>query len=300
MVSVSTIVISSDSGANYNPVIATFSDGTNSVEVTFDENTGATLIPYPGATNYLTYSASLIATVLNTEFQSAGINLQASSSLPGDGPSPTVYGILTIEATTPTASINITGTDTDAFGSTFVQGMGIAPTTSAQSFYYLKLTRADGGDILITGQGTYINTNGIASSSAGEAPILLMLEGVDKEQETGVSVGVDKNQTVIATTTHDHFVTGIDIDYTPFADSEVVVKINGVEVNIGNGVITEDCYFTDPTDAGFNSEGVAMNAKLMADVASGDVLIWNISYAGYQLDPSDDIDIVYDASSYDV
>lgn len=299
-VNVSTIVVSQDSGNTYNAVVATFSDGTNSVEVTFDENTGATLIPFPSAPQYLTYNASLIATILNTEFQNAGVNLVASSSLPGDGPSPTVYGILTITATTPTASINITGTDADAFGSTFVQGMGIAASTPAQSFSYLKLTRADGGDILITGQGTYINKNGIASSSAGEAPILLMLEGADKEQETGVSVGVDKNQTVIATTTHDHFVTGIDIDYTPFADSEVIVKINGVEVNIGDGVTTEDCYFTDPTDATFNTLGNVMVAKPMADVAAGDVLIWNVSYAGYQLDPSDDIDIVYDASSYDV
>lgn len=299
-VNVSTLVVSSDSGSTYNPVLVTFSDGTNSVEVTFDENTGATLIPFPGAPQYLTYNAALIATVLNTEFASAGVNLEASASLPGDGPSPTIYGILTITATTASASINISGNDVDAFGSTFVQSMGITASTPAQSFYYLKLTRADGGDILITGQGTYVNKNGIASSSAGEAPILLMLEGADKEQETGVSVGVDKNQTVIATTTHDHFVTGIDIDYTPFADSEVVVKINGVEVNIGDGDNTEDSYFTDPTDAGFNTAGNPMVAKLMADIAAGDVLIWNPSASGYQLDTTDDVDIVYDASSYDV
>ena len=299
-IGVSALVVSSDSGATYNPVVATFSDGTNSVEVTFDQNTGATLIPYPSATQYLTYSASLIAVVLNNEFASAGVNLQASASLPGDGTEPTTYGILTIEATDPSASINISGTDLDAFGNTFIGAMGIAATTPAQSFYYLKLTRADGGDVLITGQGTYVNKNGIASSSAGEAPILLMLEGQDKEQETGVSVGVDKDQNVIATTTHDHFVTGIDIDYTPFADSQVIVKINGVEVNIGDGDNTEDCYFTDPTDPGYNTLGNAMVAKPMKDVASGDVLIWNNSAAGYQLDPSDDVDIVYDASSYDV
>jgi hypothetical protein len=299
-IGVSALVVSDDSGATYNAVIVNFSDGTNSVQVTFDENTGAQLIPFPSAVNYLTYNASLIATVLNTEFTNAGVNLQASASLPGDGTEPTVYGILTIEATDPSASINITGADLDAFGNTFIGAMGIATTTPAQSFYYLVLTRADGGDILITGQGSYINTNGIASSSAGEAPILLMLEGVDKEQETGVSVGVDKNQTVIATTTHDHFVTGIDIDYTPFADSEVIVKINGVEINVGDGDTTEACYFTDPTDAGFNTNGDPMVPKAIADIASGDVLIWNLSNSGFQLDPSDDIDIVYDASSYDL
>ena len=299
-VSVSTIVISSDAGASYNGVDVTFSDGTNSVTVSLDENQGVTLVPYPGATNYLTYNAHLIAGVLNTEFQAAGVNLEATASYPGDGPNPTVYGILTITATNASASISISGTDTDAFGNTFVGGMGIAANTSASADSFLVLTRADGGDILITGSGTYINANGITSSSIGTAPILLMLEGADREQETGVSVGVDKNQSVIATTTHDHFVTGIDIDYTPFSDSEVIVKINGVEINIGDGDNTEDCYFTDPTDAGYNTLGNPMVAKPMADIAAGDVLIWNTSAAGYQLDPSDDVDVIYDASSYDV
>ena len=299
-VSVSTIVVSQDGGSTYNGLTVTFSDGTNSTTVNLDENQGVTLIPYPGAPTYLTYNAHLIAGVLNTAFQNDGVNLEASASYPGDGPNPTVYGILTITATDASASINISGTDTDGFGNTFTGGMGIAATTPASADSFLVLTRVDGGDIMITGSGSYINNNGITSSSVGTAPILLMLEGQDKEQETGVSVGVDKNQSVIATTTHDHFVTGIDIDYTPFADSEVIVKINGVEINIGDGDNTEDCYFTDPTDTGYNTLGNAMVAKPMADIAAGDVLIWNNSAAGYQLDPSDDVDVIYDASSYDV
>jgi len=299
-VNVSAILVSDDGGTNYNGLTTTFSDGTNSVTVTFDENTGATLVPYPPAPSYLTYNAALIESILNTEFINAGVNLKASSSLPGDSTEPETYGVLTITATVADASINITGVDQDQFGNTFITAMGIAASTPASSAYLLKLTRADGGDILLTGQGSYVNQNGIASSSSGEAPLLLMLEGVDKEQETGVSVGVDKNQTVIATTTHDHFVTGIDIDYTPFADSEVIVKINGVEVNIGDGDNTEDCYFTDPTDVGFNTDGNSMVARPMSDIASGDVLVWNPSAAGYQLDPSDDVDVIYDASSYDI
>jgi hypothetical protein len=127
-----------------------------------------------------------------------------------------------------------------------------------------------------------------------------MLEGVDKEQETGVSTNADKDQTIIATTTYDHFVTGIDMDYTPFADSSVIVKVNGVEVNLGDGDNTEDCYFTDPTDAGFNTLGNVMVARPIADISAGDVLIWNPSAAGYQLDTTDDIDVIYEASSYDL
>ena len=123
---------------------------------------------------------------------------------------------------------------------------------------------------------------------------------INIEQEIGISVSVDKNQNVIATTTHDHFVTGIDMDYTPFADSDVIVKINGIEINIGDGVNTSDCYFTDPTWAWYNTEGDQMIAKPIADIEAGDILIWNPSIAGYQLEPSDDIDIIYQASSYDL
>jgi len=299
-VNVSAILVSDDGGSTYNGLTTTFSDGTNSVTVTLDENTGATLVPYPPAPAYLTYNSTLIAPILNTAFANAGVNLEASSSLPGNGAEPDTYGILTITATDPGASINITGTDLDKFGNTFVTAMGIPASTPASSSYLLKLTRADGGDILITGQGTYINRKGIASSSSGSAPILLMLEGQDKEQATGVSTNVDKDQVVIGTTTHDHFVTGIDMDYTPFADSTVIVKVNGVEVNLGDGDNTEDCYFTDPTDAAFNTIGDAMVSKPMADIAAGDVLIWNPSAAGYQLDVTDDIDVIYDASSYDL
>lgn len=299
-VSVSTIVVSQDGGSTYNGLTVTFSDGTNSTTVDLDENQGVTLIPYPGAPTYLTYNAHLIAGVLNIAFQNDGVNLEASASYPGDGPNPTIYGILTITATDANASINISGTDTDGFGNTFTGGMGIAATTPASADSFLVLERQDGGDIMITGSGSYINNNGITSSSIGTAPILLMLEGQDKEQETGVSTNADKNQVVIATTTHDHFVTGIDMDYTPFSDSAVIVKVNGVEVNVGDGDNTEDCYFTNPTDPGFNTAGNPMVARAMADVEQGDILIWNPSASGYQLDTTDDIDIVYDASSYDV
>ena len=299
-VSVSTIVVSQDGGSTYNGLTVTFSDGTNSTTVNLDENQGVTLIPYPGAPTYLTYNAHLIAGVLNIAFQNDGVNLEASASYPGDGPNPTIYGILTITATDASASINISGSDTDGFGNTFTGGMGIAATTPASADSFLVLERQDGGDIMITGSGAYINNNGITSSSIGTAPILLMLEGQDKEQETGVSTNADKNQVVIATTTHDHFVTGIDMDYTPFSDSAVIVKVNGVEVNVGDGDNTEDCYFTNPTDPGFNTAGNPMVARAMADVEQGDILIWNPSASGYQLDTTDDIDIVYDASSYDV
>ena len=77
-VNVSAILVSDDGGSTYNGLTTTFSDGTNSVTVTLDENTGATLVPYPPAPSYLTYSASIIAPILNTAFTNAGVNLEAS------------------------------------------------------------------------------------------------------------------------------------------------------------------------------------------------------------------------------
>jgi len=298
---VSIIAISEDSGATYNPLTVTFSDGTNSTTVTFDENQGVPLVEYPDSTNYLTYTAATMATVLNAAFIADGLNLEANSVYPGDGAHPSVYGQLTIQATAPTASINISGTDIEVLGDSFITGVGLPAFTAAGSVEYLVLSREDGGDIMISGSGTYINNNCITSSSAGSSAILLMLEtGGAVEQETGVNVSVDKNQTVVANTTHDHFITGINIDYTPFADGDVIVKINGVEINVGDADNTEDSYFTDPTDPAYNTSGNPMPARLIKDITAGDILIWNGSAAGYELDTSDDVDITYQASSFDV
>ena len=43
-----------------------------------------------------------------------------------------------------------------------------------------------------------------------------------------------------------------------------------------------------------------MPARLIKDITAGDILIWNGSAAGYELDTSDDVDITYQASSFDV
>ena len=85
--------------------------------------------------------------------------------------------------------------------------------------------------------------------------------------------------------------TGITIEYTPFADSNVEVKINGIGVNLGNGVLTKDCYFS-------NDGGIT--PKLIKDIEAGDILYWNGANAGYELDPLDDIDFEYEASNLDL
>jgi hypothetical protein len=86
--------------------------------------------------------------------------------------------------------------------------------------------------------------------------------------------------------------TGISITYTPFADSNVQVLVNGLNVNLGDGSTTaQPCYFS-------NDGGVT--AKEIKDIEAGDVLYWNGIVAGYNLDDTDDIDLLYEASNRDV
>lgn len=108
-------------------------------------------------------------------------------------------------------------------------------------------------------------------------------------QAVGINTGVDLNKRSLATSS-DGDSTGIAITYTPFSDSVVTIKINGMEINLGDGVKTEDCYFSNDGGA---------TARAIANIEAGDILYWNGSVAGYQLDETDDIDISYQKSSLD-
>ena len=199
---------------------------------------------------------------------------------------------LKISATNATATIEITGADTDKLSDTFLTGTGVAATTSAASSDFLVLTRADGGDILITAsKGDYINVNGLTSSSAGSSAVLLMIEGAGSTiSETGVETSDDLDW-IPNNTTADGDYTGITITYTPYSDSNVQVTVNGLGANLGDGVKTKDCYFSGDNGT---------TARAIADITAGDQLHWNGSIAGFELEDTDLVDIIYDASSNDV
>ncbi len=113
--------------------------------------------------------------------------------------------------------------------------------------------------------------------------------------EEGIETDVDLDQNLdgeeYTGTNGNASATGVTIEHTPFADSRVDVKINGISVNLGNGVLTKDCYFS-------NDGGVT--PKLIKDIEAGDMLYWNGENAGYELDPLDDIDFEYEASNLDI
>lgn len=104
----------------------------------------------------------------------------------------------------------------------------------------------------------------------------------------GVPTTVDNDKAVSVATNGNGSATGLGIQFTPFADSKVDLKVNGISCSYG---VAKDFYFS-------NDGGVT--ARLMKDIEAGDELIWNGVNAGFELDQSDDIDLDYEAASNEV
>lgn len=98
-----------------------------------------------------------------------------------------------------------------------------------------------------------------------------------------VPTKLDK-ELVPSDTTGNESSTGISIGATPSANSSVAVYVNGVKVRLGDGVKHKDCYFSD---------GPFSQARAIEDIAENDILYWNGTIAGYDLDDQDSIDLEY-------
>lgn len=92
----------------------------------------------------------------------------------------------------------------------------------------------------------------------------------------------DQAQTPSAVT-GDNTSSGLTISATPSADSLVLVRVNGVGVELGDGVKTKDCYFSG--DSG-------TTARAISAITLGDTLYWN-GASVYALEVSDLIDFIY-------
>lgn len=298
-------LVSGDGGSNYTYPSATFNDGTNSVTVTFNPyNYGLSPVGYFGDNNFLVITAVEIAEILNTEFTNNNINLYASSYQPDTGQT---YPFLKIEGLNG-ADILITNGNADAFNTNFggvnsVTGLDLV--TNASIDLFIRLTRLDGGDILITGgvsvggvikpDGGYINANGICSSSSGNPALILMIEGNSEGTvefgEVGVSVNDDKDMSPNITNTTNR-ASGCYITHTPFLGSSVNIKINGIDANLGNSAnyTVKSCYFSPN----------GLIVRDLDEINAGDQLYWNGDVAGFELDPTDDIDFLYQTSSANI
>ena len=291
-------ITSSDNGNSYGTIDFQISDGNSTAAISLGDpavmlstyGVNVTLVPYPAAPQYLTYDATAMALILNSVFAVDGLNLSATVTDNGE-----THKILNISATQADASIIITGSDVDDFGQTFAVGSGLVNEDgTATSSDFLIITRADGGDILLTGDNNYWNSNGLNSSSFGSPAMLLMLEGVQDgggvAEPTLIAIKTkdDLNQTPLVTS-NDGDSSGLTITHTPFNDTPVSVEVNGLECNIGDGAKDEACYFSN--DGG-------LTAKTMENIEANDTLYWMGSIAGYQLETSDDVDFNYSKSGY--
>lgn len=281
-------VISSDGGSTFTYPSVTISDGTNSSTVSFQTADST----YPPNASFVTVSATQMADDLNTAFVSDGVNIVASTadasttSPPVNNPS--TYPLLVLTSTQAGFDITITNVSGDVFGQSFQDATALESVTGSTD-KFVTLTRQDGGDIFIEGTSSSINQNGLVSSSNGDPAFLLMIEDEDSGGVTtvGVSTEDDLDQAPNVTS-FDGAATGVFISHTPFGDSAVTVTVNGLGVNLGDGVTTSSCYFS--ADGG-------TTARAMADIEGGDQLYWNGSIAGYELDGGDLVDVIYDKPS---
>jgi len=101
----------------------------------------------------------------------------------------------------------------------------------------------------------------------------------------GAPTAEDKNLIPFATAPADGQDTGINITLQPIGDRYVTVIVNGISSSIGDADLGEDCYFSN--DGGLSS-------LPLDQIVPGVRLYWNSLIAGFQLAPTDIVDLDYD------
>ena len=98
----------------------------------------------------------------------------------------------------------------------------------------------------------------------------------------GISVS-NRDMVALVTTADNQLATNTTLAAT--IGAWVEVQVNGVGVEIGDGVKTKGCYLSGDNGT---------TARAYGALASGDKLYWVGSAAGYELSGSDRIDVIYD------
>lgn len=128
--------------------------------------------------------------------------------------------------------------------------------------------------------------NGIAGGAGTALSVLANGTSVNVSG-SGVkaAVPVTSNKGAAASvTTADFQTTGVAIASTPGGAGMVDVSVNGVLVELGQGVKTKDCYFSG--DGG-------TTARAISAIVATDTLFWVGSVAGYELAVTDKISLTY-------
>lgn len=138
------------------------------------------------------------------------------------------------------------------------------------------------GAVVTVEQGTVNGDKRFAQTTDNITLGTSQISWVDIGTGTPAAFPTSLNKVMTASTTSADFqvACATTVAATPANDGYVRVLINGLAVNVGDGVKTRDCYFS--ADSG-------TTAKTIANIAAGDSLYWVGSVAGYQLAAATDI-----------
>jgi hypothetical protein len=151
------------------------SDGTNFVD--YQPSTIDTTYNNQSGTTYQTISANQVAQDLNTLFSASHVDIVASTFIWDQANFKSQYpGLKLTSGAGKEVTISKDNLFSDYTGATFTEALGLEISVSMVNVSYLQLTRVDGGDILLQGEGTFVNSNGMVSSSSGTPALLLMIE----------------------------------------------------------------------------------------------------------------------------
>lgn len=110
-------------------------------------------------------------------------------------------------------------------------------------------------------------------------------------QPNGILTYVDKHLDLSTGTIGDAAATGVFITYSPYQDSNVVIEVNGISVELGNGSKDKDAYF---------SGNGGLTATTIEEIRAGDQLYWNGLIARFDLEAGDQINMIYEAKAEDL
>ena len=140
-----------------------------------------------------------------------------------------------------------------------------------------------------TNKQIILKTNGVIEYDIDRSGSYTNRSIVDKEYVDNLPGGTaqimttdDKFLSASTTIADGDLASASGITNTPLDKCYVAVYINGIEYEVGNGVTTKDCYFSDGSSPlvarGFDS------THPNGQVQTGDKLYWNGSVVGFELE----------------
>ena len=215
----------------------------------------------------------------STNTEGAGADLARAShthAISSAAPSTTVKSEATAAATGTAASFLRSDAQIQvetAVPATTVKSDAAAPAQGTAS----SLLRSDAQLVIATAAPSNVGTANAQGTSQD-------LARADHVHDSPAPTTGNKSMTASNTAADFDLATPTNIAATPALGSYVGATVNGIEVEIGDGVKTKDAYFS--VDGG-------TTARAFGAIVAGDSLFWVGSVAGFQLESSDRISLNY-------